>query len=473
MQKKIIKILSVVFVVILIPALVVGGAYGFIWWKVSTAADQFATDIAPFAEMKYQQVHINLPDTEVGLKGVSFTPSGMDGEIGIDAAILKAPSWGFLLDLEEKLNSGEFPESFNLAMTGLSVDLNSGYMKQWANMATDMQHQAGQSYDALGCGERKYFSVADLRKMGYSTISSDISLQYGFDSQERQLYFDMQSKTGQIADMSLSFVVKVASDTLNAQTVMFAQPELRKVETRFKDKGYNVRRNRFCAKGNEETVEQYREKYKLLLAQKLKGDGWTIPDSILTGFDGLNKPGGSLYLRVDIPQGFGMQSMMLVEKPSDLIDALTPYVEFNGKPVFLDGVSWEQPDPNAHTEIAAVQSSPLMDETESSAESEKNLADSQEEVQIPEEQKALGRTYFPNPKPRPAPKSFKPVSLSELKHHLGEPVVIHTYFGRKIEGKLIGASSSVITVEHRLVDGRGTATYPISTKKIETAQLYR
>jgi hypothetical protein len=69
-------------------------------------------------------------------------------------------------------------------------------------------------------------------------------------------------------------------------------------------------------------------------------------------------------------------------------------------------------------------------------------------------------------------KAFKVVDVPNLAAHLGEPVILYTYFGRKVEGRLIDVDDKVITVEHRLVDGRGTATYPISRDKVQSARLY-
>ncbi len=472
MQKKMIKRVASLTMLILIPVILFAGVYGFVWWKVSQAADSFAKDVSPFVEMTYKQIHIDLAEAEVGLREMSFTPSGMEGEIGLQSVTVKAPSWGFLLELEEKLSKGELPESFNIDVKGLDINMQSGYMQDWGRMATDMQRQAGPGYDTLGCGDLQFFSVADIRKMGYSRLRSDVAIQYYFDKTDRQLNFDMQSKTAQMADMSLSLDVQVASDTLNMQTIVFAQPQLKRIETRFYDRGYNIKRNNYCADLNKESMELYRERYAGLFRKQLAYEGWTIPEPLFVALDGLNNPGGSMYLRVDMPQGFGMQSMALVQKPTDLIDALSPYVEFSGKPVQLDGVSWSEPDPEGQRLLHELR---LGDNSADQPETSDLVLGEEAETVQPQQDLAVVESYRTESRRmrvEKSGKSFKDVEMPKLVSHLGEPVILYTYFGRKVQGKLISVTDKVVTVEHRLIDGRGTATYPIARDKIQSARLY-
>ncbi|WP_420554524.1 hypothetical protein [Neptuniibacter marinus] len=476
MKNKTIKHTVSLCLVILVPVLLFAGAYGFVWWKVSEFADDFARDISPYADMKYQDIYIDLFQSEVGLRGMSFIPAGMKGEIGIDATTLKAPSWGFILSLDEQLSKGELPESFNIDISGIDLNLQSGYMQDWGRMAADAQHHVGPSYDTLACGDRHFFSIADIRKMGYSRIRSDLSIQYAFDKVDKQLNFDLQSKTAQMADASISLNVGVTSDTLNMQTIAFAQPQLKRIKTRFYDRGYNVRKNKFCAALNKEPVQDYRQRYAEMLSKRLDYEGWTVPKHLFDAIDGLNNPGGSFYLRVDIPQGFGMQSMALIQQPTDLLDALNPYMEFNGKAVSWEGVAWSEPDPEGERllhelnmgaeEVSEIEQVPSVLPEEDAEHFDMSIA-MPSPVYERRNQHALKRL-----KQQKNEKTFKPVELSNLEPHLGEPVILYTYFGRKVEGRLIDVNPDVITVEHRLVDGRGTATYPISRDKIQSARLY-
>jgi hypothetical protein len=475
MQKTIIKRIALICAVILVPVILFAGAYGFVWWKVSEFADDFSRDISPYAEMSYQGVYIDLFKSEVGLRGMRFTPAGMKGDIGIDETTLKAPSWGFILSLDEQLSQGELPESFNIDIKGIDLNLQSGYMQDWGRMAADMQRQSGPSYDTLACGDRHYFSIADIRKMGYNHIRSDLSIQYNFDRIDKQLNFNMQSKTAKMADVSMSLSVGVTGDTLNMQTLAFAQPQLKRIKTRFYDRGYNLRRNTFCAGLNKEPVKEYRQRYSTLLNKRLSYEGWTIPDPLFDAIDSLNNPGGSFYLRVDIPQGFGMQSMALIQQPTDLLDALNPYIEFNGKAVSWEGTMWSEPDPEGRRLLHELNIGTGVEDDDNSdvAAISDDDAEPQESDKfahpVYERRSAYAQRRAKNKKDE---KAFKVVDVPNLAAHLGEPVILYTYFGRKVEGRLIDVDDKVITVEHRLVDGRGTATYPISRDKVQSARLY-
>ncbi|WP_415882551.1 hypothetical protein [Neptuniibacter sp. QD34_54] len=470
MQVNVIKKIAAVLAVICAPIALFAGVYGFVWWKVSAAAENFAKDIAPFAAMSYQDIHIDLVEAQVGLKGISFVPTGSEGKIGVQSAVLKAPSWGFVLELEEKLSKGELPDAFNVDIKGIDINLNSGYIQDWGRIALDSQRNAGSGYDALACGGLEFIGLPEVRKMGYGVLNTDASFQYHFDSVDKELNFDLQSRTKQVANMSMSLVLKVASDALNMQSIVFAQPQLKHFEARYFDRGYNKKRNKFCAGLNKEPVKQYRERYKSLLSKRLKYEGWKIPDDLLTALDGLNAPSGSIYLRVDVPKGFGVQSLASIQTPSDLVRELNPYVEFSKKHVSLDGLDWAEPDLEGERlleELMKPQETPefvLGDEVQAT-----------EPVDAVAEELKPGSAIKPFPKPKPKieyEKSFKDIDVTELEAHIGKSVILYTYFGQKVEGRLVAVTDKVITVEHRVVSGRGTATYPMAYDKIQSAQLY-
>ncbi|PIE20761.1 MAG: hypothetical protein CSA61_00970 [Neptuniibacter caesariensis] len=476
MPQKTLKNLATLFLLVTIPAALFAGAYGFVWWKTQAFADDLAQEMAPFAEMEYGDIYIDLFNSELGLQRITFAPVGMEGVIEVGSATLKAPSWGFVLDLDAKLSKGDFPEAFNVDLKGISIDLESGYVQDWARMAEDMQRQSGKGsgYDVLGCGKREYFSVSDLRKMGYSEITSDIALQYSFDAIDQQLNFDMQSTVNAVANMSVSMSLAVASDALNMQTIMLAQPQLKRIEMRYSDRGYNLRKNNFCAQETAVTVDDYREKYRDLLSKRLQYEGWVVPEQLFSAFDGMNNPGGSAYVRVDVPNGFGVQSMAMVQKATDLIDMLSPYIEFNGKPVRMDGLAWVEPDPQGQRLLRELQGSAAGEApagsdhiAEDGAIGEgKNLA-STETLKQRERRRHLERLKADKTK------SFKATKIADLAAYLGRPIVLYTYFGYKVEGHLVSVKDNIVTVEHRLATGKGTATYPIAADKIQSVKLYR
>lgn len=469
MQVNVIKKIAALLLVILTPIALFAGVYGFVWWKVSTAAESFAKDIAPFAKMTYQDIHIDLVEAQVGLKGISFVPTGSEGEIGVQSAVLKAPSWGFVLDLEEKLSKGELPEAFNVDVKGLNINLNSGYMQDWGRIALEAQREAGQSYDALACGGLEFIGLPEVRKMGYGNLNSDLSFQYHFDPLDKELNFDLQSRTKQVANLSMSMVLKVASETLNMQSIVFAQPQLKHIEARYFDRGYNNKRNKFCANLNKEPVKAYRERYKELLSKRLAYEGWKIPDALFNAFEGLNNPGSSLYLRVDVPKGFGVQSMAMIQSPSDLVRELNPYVEFSKKYIDLDGLDWSEPDPEGERLLRELMRQQQQEQ------SDLVLGDEVETIVEPAEEAEPQPVIKPYQRPKPKKlieKSFKKIAVAELGAHIGKSVILYTYFGQKVEGRLVAVTDKVITVEHRVVSGRGTATYPMAYDKIQSAQLY-
>ena len=465
------RILTIVLILLLLP-LTAAGVYGFVWWKVSTAADELVLQLSPFAKMSYAQVHIDPLEKEVGLKQISITPQGSSGDLTIDSVIIRAPSWGFLLDLQEQINKGNMPDSFSMDLKGMNINLNSGYAKDWAALAADTQTQAPQSYDTLACGNLQYFGLPEMLKMGYRNIRSDMRIGYQFDPLDQELKFDLLSDVPGVMKADMTMQVKIATDSLNVQTAMFSQPKLQRLEMRYNDTGYNVRRNKLCAALNDESVELYREKYAALLGQRLKYEGWQIPQPLFEAIDGLNAPRASAYVRIDIPQGFGPQSMVMIQGPNDLLSMLSPYMEFGGKAVSLDGLDWEMLDP-AEQRIELSKLKALQGDDENTELATADATDGEEVGAVDEtvKEQPVAKPKFVESTPNRG-ESFKVVELSVLPRYIGQPVVLYTYFGRKIEGKLLSVNNSEVTVLHRVIDGRGTATYPIARNKIETVMLF-
>lgn len=469
MQFSHIKKIAITLALIVLPLALCAAGYAFVWWKVNQAADIFAKDISPFAKLSYKTVHIDLFETRVGLKDISLTPAGSSGDIQIREVMFKVPSWQQAIALQGQLNRGELPEAFQVDVKGIGIDFNSGYIQDWGRIVHETQRNAGPSYDALACGKLAFIGLPEMREMGYKKLQSDLAFQYRFNPSAKQLTLDMQSQTNGMASLSASLRVKVAADTLNMQSLVFSQPQLQRLEARYSDRGYNRRRNNYCAKLNEESLDSYQQRYQALLEKRLVYEGWQIPTAVLNAFYGMQKGGSSIYVRLNTPNGFGIQNLALVKTPEDLVTQLKPHVEINKAKVDLTGITWQEPDPEGQRLLQEL----MEQQSEMVLGDEVELAEPEAET----EGTAPASRITPYKKKNKAvvvvvKKSFKEVPVSALAGHLGKPVIIYTYFGRKVEGRLIGYTEKVVTVEHRPSDGRGTATYPMDADKIQSARLY-
>jgi len=469
MQFSRLKKIAITLALIVLPLALCAAGYGFVWWKVNQAAEAFAKDISPFAKLSYKTVHIDVFETQVGLKDIALTPTGSSGDIKIREVMFKVPSLQHAIALQGQLSRGELPEAFQMDVKGLGIDFNSGYIQDWGRILLDVQRNAGPSYEALACGNLAFIGLPQMREMGYKNLQSDLAFQYRFKPSEKQLTLDMQSQTNGLASLSTSLRVKVASDVLNMQSLVFSQPQLRLLEARYYDRGYNRRRNNFCAKLNEEPTENYQQRYQAVLEKRLAYEGWQIPAPLLEALHGIKKGGSSIYLRLNTPSGFGIQQLALIKTPMDLVTQLKPHVEINKAKVDLTGVTWQEPDPEGQRllqELMEQQAEMVLGEEVELAEPEAETEEAAPTSRItPYKKKSKPETVV-------VKKSFKEVPVAELAGHLGKPVIIYTYFGRKVEGRLIGYTEKVVTVEHRPSDGRGTATYPMDADKIQSARLY-
>lgn len=463
------RVLKTLILLVLFVGLLAASAYLYTWWQVTRSADALKNTIAPFLDMHYDSVEIDPLKSEAGLLNVRLTPVGMQDDILVERMVFKTDNQWSLLMAPTNLDKGQLPDAFSFMVSGIDFDLQSDFMQMLTTQSAALQAQVGTSYETLGCGDLNMMGLAQWQQMGFRQLTSDLQLNYRMDPLVQSARFDLFAETAGVARVEGSLQIGVAELHPTLTGLMTPNTLLESIELRMQDLGYNLRRNRLCAQLNEEEITEYRTRYRELLAVRLAQDGWSIPVPLLDAYDTLNNPGGSMLVRVRPQMVMGPQAAALIQQPGDLLAVLKPYVEFSGKPVSVQDVRW---DPTKKQQPAlAVPAQPNSDteaDITEQAVSEEDGADAEVAAETENSRPAgLGKPLIVLPEP----KTLKRVAVNELKGHVGHQAVLRTYFGRRVEGRIISVTSAEVVIEHRPPDGRGTATYPIARDKIQVAEV--
>lgn len=477
--------------ILLVPAAVAGGAYGYYWYQVKTNVDRLAESMAPFARLSYDRVVAGL-DGSAGISGVQLVPAGSRDAISIESVLFRAPDPLFYINAEQRLREEPWPEQLSFDIQGLQLDLGADYLTQWEQLAESLEAQSGQptaegvSFDALGCGEVERFDLATTRAMGYQRLRVDGQVSMVFMARPQELRLRSKITVDGMADTGFTVDLSTGTNELSAQALALAQPTLQRVTLDYSDLGYNARRNNFCAKESGMAPDEFPTHHGALLQAELKRYGWSIPDKLIDAYADMQSPQAVVQVTAEPPPGFGAESLGTLSSPEQLLDLFNLRVSVNGAGQDLSGIRWSLGDEEtvAQTASGAEGSASLADSSIAGATSEAGEAEPDLVVELeapqPEHQAPVVTITDPDVvevmpgivvKTKEAEKTFKRTPVSQAHAYPGKPVRLRTYFGRQIEGTLVRVSNGTLEVEQRL--DRGVAVFPISADKVSELSVYR
>nr|WP_067286211.1 hypothetical protein [Marinobacterium profundum] len=488
---------------LLIPALIVGGAYGYYWYQVKTSADRMVEAAAPFAKITYARVVAGI-DGSAGVAGVQITPVGSKDSVLIGSVLFQAPDPLFYLDAEKTLREGNWPEHMALSVTGLSMTLDADYLAQWEAMGQSFAvPQQGTGFEALACGDVQRFDLATTRAMKYQRLTMDMLVAMDFMPGSQSLRLRSDVNVADMAKTSFYVDLSLASNVLSIGSLVQAQPSVERVSLDYADLGYNARRNRFCALSGGYAPAEYAQRHSEMVQAELRQLGWLMPDLLVKAYADLQQPRAILQLVAEPSPGFGAQSIATISSPEDLLGLLNVQVSVNGVSQDLSTIDWSL-DPGeaiaadgAATEAlpdgalgAAV---PQTEEQSVALQEPEPLAAGVVEKRAPEQEDLVVELEQPRPEPssvttiidpdviqvmpgivvkaRAAEKTYKPTAVQQVHSYAGQKVKLRTYFGRRIEGTLVRVAGGNLEVEQRL--DRGVAVFPIAADKVAELSVWR
>jgi len=477
-------------VLVMLAALLLGGAYGFYWYQVKSFVDRLVEEALPQARVAYGSIYAH-PLGEVGVDDVAITLTQDGTRIPIRSIRVRSDPL-FFFDPQGRIEAGNWPQTLSLSLQQVQLSLASPLLRtleqQDRQVATSLP--GGVSMNALACGEQTTLGLEALREMGYGQMVMDTSVQLQVMAEEGRFRLSSDFDMADMGDGYASVEISVSGNDLSPAQLLAANPRLRRLELSFQDAGYNARRNRFCAEQAGSDVEQYLAQRQRLISAWLLAQGVQLPEPLEQLYQALEAPGSQFELVLEPPGGLGAEVMAALNSPAQLVERLNMRGRLNGEPVTLNQMRWSEilvePRPEVLARLLNPDAEPLPEEQAQDWSPDVDLAApalvESEEPGLPESMEAekplpteaaedneLLQGLSKNA-PEPEAKRYRAVPLTQLAELTGRLVRVRTELGNLLEGRVIEVNPQVLKIEQRI--DRGVIVYPLGFEQIRAVEVY-
>ena len=409
---------------LVLPVVLYIGVKLVIYSNTKNALQQLTVLAAPFVGIRYNGIGSSLAGS-VRISNIQLAPTGMNDVVRIKHIDIETPGLGFLLAGTKRFTEGEFPESMQLTLQGVAVDMDGPMMGKLDRLAeiASIEHNV-----VPHCGGTPHVGPGLYRKLGYSTLVSDIRIGYELEKRLARLHVQTRWSTQDMGAISVDlFFAGVPTST---KEVAQYSPRLTEANVVYQDLSYTDRLKRYCASASNSSVEEYINAEVNQNASVFAQQWGFIPGPGLRAAyrQFLMSPG---EVRLEMRPADGVDTTFLdLFRPEDALSLLNPKLSINGNVVT---------DLSFHFEAIKT---PIAPNTRAAnTDSERSQAKS----------------------------GYHVIRTSELSKHLGRQVRIRDLRMAVREGVLAVVSPTLITLERRY--GGGAMTFNVPMKQIEKAEV--
>lgn len=412
-----------------------GALQGYLWYEVKRAADRFARQVAPFAEVRYGGVYTSLGGT-LGLDDITIRPVMTEDEFHIRALRVEAPDLWFYFTGARQMAEGGIPENLALELQGVGLDMDSELFRLLTQMQQMEPAQPSafpfEQLDALGCGEQDSWGPDDYVRAGLSRINLDLALRMQHDPVAQTMAVSMNVADPALYRLDFSLNLGVSSNRLqDVRTDVMHHGTIS-----YTDHGWYKLRNAHCARLNGGSAEAYVDRHLELLKTRL---GVGLPPEAAEAYRGMMLNGGTVRVALQPAPGTSLAGLGLY-KPADAMDLLGMTIAINGVKVDGGQIEWLAPE-----SVAAAAPEGAAPTTLSR------------------------RPATAMAKAPPSASRYQAVDLARLSLHLHKPIRVTTRDGRVREGVLTAVEGSRIEVT--LQHSRGRLAFPVENGDIKRVEV--
>lgn len=476
------RAIKFLFNIVLLLALLAGGAYGYYWYQVKTYIDQQIVELSPFAQLTYDQLIVD-PRGEIRLEKLTLTPRDIPTSIPISSIGFRSSDPMFFFDPAGRADRGEWPSFLALSVNTLTVDINNNLFPTSAVAEAGVEYQAD-DLNALACGDVRRFTPSVMQEMGIRSTDINITMSADIDNAlgglGMTLDFDMSGIGQVLASVDLAY----AAGYLKPGTAMAANPRLSYLSSVYQDLGFYSKRDIYCSEKAGVAPEEYRRLHLEAVADYLKRIGMTVPPVLLQAYQDGTERGSRFEVTMRPIGGLGTEVIMGLGAPDEVVDRLGLKLLVNTRPIDISNVDWTAMVPDPERMLAELQGDPapaVASESTAAVEVMAEPAVSDTQAEVPKEsaveteaesELASRRRFLGIPeKEEVVEKRFQSTGFSELTSYIDSDIRVYTYYGNKVEGRLQSVEGNSLKILQRL--DRGLAIYPIDEDKLETIQVYR
>ncbi|MBL8259685.1 MAG: hypothetical protein JNM60_07760 [Candidatus Competibacteraceae bacterium] len=430
--------LKTVGIVLLVPLLIAGALWGYLWYSTKQQVDQWVALAKPFADISYGGIDV-APTGSIGVNRLRIILHDLDDYLTIGSVRLKAPDILQLLKLRWQLSQGQLPPAMTFALHQFEIPLDGGLLG--TSQETLSRRSPFGDLDALGCGPVTALGRAEWQEMGYHHLIGDMEAGYRLDSGRNVMELQLRSSSRDWAtvDVDLGLAAAGAARTLAALATS-GPVKLSKLHVVVRDEGFNQRRNQYCAAKAGKTIDAYLADHVRLLEDRLRANGVYPGLGLIEAYRQYLKEGGKLTLAAAPPAPIDPRELQFY-KPGDAIKLAGLTLSVNDQPVSDLSVNWDG------TKIARA----LAVGAESAPEAEEP------------------RPSSPNAPPAMVQKSFRPVATHQLGQHIGQIARIKTANNSQYRGKLNAVAEGSVSIT--ISRSGGSVTLSLRQEDITDAQI--
>lgn len=338
-------------ILLLLPLFLYGSAMGYLWYRAKSETDKAIQAAAPFAKISYGSIYISPLGDEVGLNDILIRSNTSSDEFRIEKIHINVPHIGYFISARSSLDKGTLPEHLGIYISRMHLDLNSetfSMLDQLRNPSPEEQpHQVELiDLDAFGCGEKKYFTLNDVRSMGIKNVVLDFSAEIDHDKARDGAAISIKIRDEKLFGLELFADLRKKLDEIHPASAFNVIP---KGQINYRDSGYYKLRNTYCAKLNESSAEEYIDEHVKQLSAMLNAQ---FPENFVTVYKQYMLKGGSINIRLN-PSGKQTFNNLQQYSLANVMDMLTLSITINGKRLDKDLIEWVYPSAKTSVGSAA------------------------------------------------------------------------------------------------------------------------
>lgn len=225
-----------VLLVLVVPIAVFLAMKLYLHHRVAKTVDMMLQPAQMVAKVEYESITSSIGG-KIGVTGIVVTPYSVDDQIRVDEVAVKFPSFWYLWNLEERLESKQPPESFRVSVSGIEIATRGAIAKQLESAAF-----ANASSAELAAYENCVTRVTKLPTqwslLGYDKLVSSVHFGYAFDPTEGELVLDVSIEQQGAAQMGGEIAVPLESFDVMSVTAALSDPTLLWGKMHLRDLGY-------------------------------------------------------------------------------------------------------------------------------------------------------------------------------------------------------------------------------------------
>ncbi len=332
---------------LLLVAIVLAGVLKLVlWYEVRQSAARLVSAWAPFAQVQYDSLGVNLDGT-IGIGGLNVVFGKGPARSTWRASQVDVETTGPFWLLRRTLMGDEsFPAHLGLTVKGLQPPAGaSPFDWRWLSPLSLVP------FETFGCGVVSRLSVADYQRMGLNPGVAQQHLEYRYDAAANALTFTSELSTPPFSAISLSGELQ-NFDARSLTPQGWPKLHVAVLTAEYADSGYLVKRNHFCAQQAGAPAPAFIDQHLDAIKAYLDGLGVQTTGGVEKIYRELVTSGGRMSVQSLPNPGFTLESLSS-DAPDALVRQLNLTTRHNDAPPVMLRLAFKSPEPADDATAAA------------------------------------------------------------------------------------------------------------------------